>query len=256
MLDFKLVLKEFSPLEQQFKRNVLREYLQYKILDIIYKSDFSNSLVFLGGTALRIIHGNTRFSEDLDFDNLGMDELDFTKLSDFIKYELELDGYEIEMKQILKGAYHCYIKFPELLYREKLSPVKSEKILIQLDTEPQNYKYESEKFLLKKFALFRFIQTVPVSTLLSQKIAALLGKKRGKGRDYFDVTFLFSKTSPDFRYLSEKLEIHNMDKLKKTLLENADSVDLKELAADVRPFIIKTDQIDRVLMFGEFIESL
>ena len=256
MLDFELVLKEFSLVEQQFKRNVLREYLQYKILDIIYKSDFSNSLVFLGGTALRIVHGNTRFSEDLDFDNLGMNELDFTKLSDFIKYELELDGYEIEMKQVFKGAYHCYIKFPELLYREKLSPVKSEKILIQLDTEPQNYKYESEKFLLKKFAIFRFIQVVPVSTLLSQKIAALLGRKRGKGRDYFDVTFLFSKTSPDFRYLSEKLAINNMDELKKKLLENADSVDIKELAADVRPFIIKADQIDRVLMFREFIDSL
>ncbi len=256
MLDFELILKEFSPIEQQFKRNVLREYLQYKVLDIIYKSDYSNSLVFLGGTALRIVHGNTRFSEDLDFDNLGMNEQDFTKLSDFIKYELELDGYEIEMKQVFKGAYHCYIKFPELLYREKLSPVKSEKILIQLDTEPQNYKYESEKFLLKKFALFRFIQTVPVSTLLSQKISALLGRKRGKGRDYFDVTFLFSKTTPDFRYLSEKLGINSMDELKKKLLENADSVNLKELASDVRPFIIKTDQIDRVLMFREFIESL
>lgn len=98
----------------------------------------------------------------LDFDNLGLDENDFVKLSDFIKYELELDGYEIEMKQVFKGAYHCSIKFPELLYTEKLTPIKSEKILIQLDKEPQNYKYESEKYLLKKFALFRFIPVVPV----------------------------------------------------------------------------------------------
>lgn len=256
MLDFELILKEFSPLEQQFKRNVLREYLQYKLLDIIYKSKFAGSLVFLGGTALRIVHGNTRFSEDLDFDNLGMSEADFIKLSDFIKYELELDGYEIEMKQVFKGAYHCNIKFPDLLYREKLSPVKSEKILIQLDTEPQNYEYEQEKFMLKKFALFRFISVVPVSTLLSQKIAALLGRKRSKGRDYFDVTFLMSKTMPDFKYLNVKLGITNITQLKQTLIENAESVNLKELAADVSPFLIKNDQIDRVLMFKEFVESL
>lgn len=256
MLDFELILKEFSPVEQQFKRNILREYLQYKLLDIIYKSKFAGSLVFLGGTALRIVHGNTRFSEDLDFDNLGLNEADFVKLSDFIKYELELDGYEIEMKQVFKGAYHCNIKFPDLLYREKLSPLKSEKILIQLDTEPQNYKYEPEKFLLKKFALFRFISVVPVSTLLSQKIAALLGRKRSKGRDYFDVTVLLSKTNPDFKYLSEKLEINGMTQLKQKLLENIESVDLKELAADVSPFLIKNDQIDRVLMFREFVESL
>jgi len=256
MLDLELILKEFSPLEQQFKRNVLREYLQYKLLDIIYKSNYSSSLVFLGGTALRIVHGNTRFSEDLDFDNLGMSEPDFIKLSDFIKYELELDGYEIEMKQVFKGAYHCNIKFPDLLYREKLSPVKSEKILIQLDTEPQNYEYEQEKFMLKKFAFFRFISVVPVSTLLSQKIAALLGRKRGKGRDYFDVTFLMSKTLPDFQYLSVKLGITNITQLKQTLIETAESVNLKELAIDVSPFLIKNDQIDRVLMFKEFVESL
>lgn len=256
MLDFELILKEFSPVEQQFKRNILREYLQYKLLDIIYKSKFAGSLVFLGGTALRIVHGNTRFSEDLGFDNLGLNEADFVKLSDFIKYELELEGYEIEMKQVFKGAYHCNIKFPDLLYREKLSPVKSEKILIQLDTEPQNYKYEQEKFLLKKFALFRFISVVPASTLLSQKIAALLGRKRSKGRDYFDVTFLLSKTTPDFKYLSEKLKITGMTHLKQKLLENIESVNLKELAIDVSPFLIKNDQIDRVLMFREFVESL
>jgi len=134
--------------------------------------------------------------------------------------------------------------------------VKSEKILIQLDTEPQNYEYEQEKFMLKKFALFRFISVVPVSTLLSQKIAALLGRKRGKGRDYFDVTFLMSKTMPDFKYLNVKLGITNIAQLKQTLIENAESVNLKELAIDVSPFLIKNDQIDRVLMFKEFVESL
>ncbi|MGI4871815.1 MAG: nucleotidyl transferase AbiEii/AbiGii toxin family protein [Janthinobacterium lividum] len=29
-------------------------------------------LLFPGGTCLRIVHGNQRFSEDLDFDNSGL----------------------------------------------------------------------------------------------------------------------------------------------------------------------------------------
>lgn len=256
MLDFEAIVREFPANEQSFKRNILREYLQYRILDIIYKSKYGGRLVFLGGTALRIVHGNSRFSEDIDFDNLGLNENDFDQLSNLIKTELDLDGYSVEMKQILKGAYHCYIKFPDLLYKQNLSPVKSEKILIQLDTEPQNYKYESEKYLLRKFGFFRFIAVVPAATLLSQKIAALLGRRRGKGRDYFDVTFLFSKTAPDFDYLSQKLGIEDMPALKEKLIENAESVDLKILADDVSPFLIKQDQIDRILLFKDFAESL
>ena len=52
-----------------FKRNMLREYLQFKILEIIFNSRLAPKLSFIGGTALRIVHENTRFSEDLDFDN-------------------------------------------------------------------------------------------------------------------------------------------------------------------------------------------
>lgn len=55
-----------------FKKNILREYLQYKILEIIYDSKFTVNLVFMGGTAIRIIHGGSRFSEDLDFDNINL----------------------------------------------------------------------------------------------------------------------------------------------------------------------------------------
>ncbi|HPV22076.1 MAG TPA: nucleotidyl transferase AbiEii/AbiGii toxin family protein, partial [bacterium] len=67
---------------------------------------------------------------------------------------------------------------------------------------------------------------------------------------------LMSKTMPDFKYLNVKLGITNIAQLKQTLIENAESVNLKELAADVSPFLIKNDQIDRVLMFKEFVESL
>ncbi len=256
MLDFEAIIREFPVSEQSFKRNILREYLQYLILDILYKSQYGHKLIFLGGTALRIIHGNNRFSEDLDFDNVGLTEDDFTQLSNLMRKELELEGYAVEIKQVLREAYHCYIRFPDVLYTQKLSPLKNEKILIQLDAEPQKYDCNPVKHLLKKFGLFRFIPVAPASTLLSQKIAALLGRKRGKGRDYFDVTFLFSKTTPDFGYLSQKLSIENIQALKNTLLDHTASVDLKKLADDVRPFLIKPDQVERVLLFRDFVETL
>lgn len=42
----------------------------------------------MGGTATHIIHQNNRFSEDLDFDNLGLKDKDFEQLSEAIKKRL------------------------------------------------------------------------------------------------------------------------------------------------------------------------
>ena len=72
MLDFEQIKKQYSPQLQGFQRAILREYLQYKILQAVFESKQASRLSFLGGTALRIIHRNTRFSEDNGLDNFGL----------------------------------------------------------------------------------------------------------------------------------------------------------------------------------------
>jgi predicted nucleotidyltransferase component of viral defense system len=47
--------------------NIVREYFQHLFLSQLYKLEKSEHLLFKGGTALRIIYGSPRFSEDLDF---------------------------------------------------------------------------------------------------------------------------------------------------------------------------------------------
>lgn len=47
--------------------NVLKEHYQIFVLDVLYGSPFGGSLVFKGGTALRLVYNSFRFSEDLDF---------------------------------------------------------------------------------------------------------------------------------------------------------------------------------------------
>lgn len=109
-----------------FKRNMLREYLQFKILEIIFNSRLAPKLSFIGGTALRIVHENTRFSEDLDFDNFNLDESDFIKLSKEIVSGLQMEGYSVEIRNVLKRAFRCYIRLPEILFDQNLSNLKSE----------------------------------------------------------------------------------------------------------------------------------
>ena len=61
-------IKEYYPKQLWgSERFILREYLQYKILEIISDSQYARNLIFMGGTALRIIYNNSRFSEDLDY---------------------------------------------------------------------------------------------------------------------------------------------------------------------------------------------
>ena len=66
MLELDQIISFYPEKLRIFKKNILREYLQYKILEIIFNSPFANKVVFMGGTALRIFYDNARFSEDLN----------------------------------------------------------------------------------------------------------------------------------------------------------------------------------------------
>ena len=52
--------------------NIIREYFQNVFLSELYKLPEASKLLFKGGTALRIIYGSPRFSEDLDFSLFGV----------------------------------------------------------------------------------------------------------------------------------------------------------------------------------------
>ena len=178
MLSLKEIQNYYPENLQFFKSFMLREYLQYKILEIIFESKYANNLCFLGGTCLRIVHNNTRFSEDLDFDNFNLSETDFDNIAKIIEKQLLRQGYEIEIKNVFAGAFHCYIRFPKLLFNESISRHKEEKILIQLDTEPQHFDYQPKKLILNKFDVFTSINTTPKDILLAQKFYALINRKQ------------------------------------------------------------------------------
>ena len=88
MLELSQIKKFYPETLQGFERLIIREYLQYQILQLIYNGPHSEKLTFLGGTCLRIVHGNQRFSEDLDFDNRNLSEAEFGEVSANLQKEL------------------------------------------------------------------------------------------------------------------------------------------------------------------------
>lgn len=252
MLDFDQIKNQYSPQLQGFQRAILREYLQYKILQAVFESKQASRLSFLGGTALRIIHGNTRFSEDIDLDNFGLSWQAFGDMIQKVRRFLELEGFDVEIREVARGAYHCYLRFPQLLYEQGVSVHLDEKILIQVDTAAQGYDYQPQLVVLNKFDIFTQIRVTPLEVLLSQKIFTAINRKRAKGRDFYDITFLFSKTKPDFSFLEQKMAIHSPAELRDVLLEKIAGYDFEALAKDVAPFLVSQDEVKRVLLFREF----
>jgi predicted nucleotidyltransferase component of viral defense system len=239
-----------------FKRNIMREYLQYKILEIIFNSGLASKLSFLGGTVLRIVHENTRFSEDLDFDNFNLSESDFIHLTGEIQKGLQMEGYGVEIRNVLKSAFRCYIKLPQVLFDNAMSDLKGEKILIQVDTEPHHFAYTPDKVFLNKFDIFTQIAVTPPDILLAQKIYALLNRKRAKGRDFYDVIFLLQKTKPNYDYLKQKTGVPNSQALKKKLLDHLEGLNLKDLAKDVEPFLFQPSDSKKIISFSEYIKQV
>jgi len=256
MLTLSEIEKSYPENLKAFKPFILREYLQHKILQIIFDSEYAGQLSFLGGTCLRIVHNNSRFSEDLDFDNVGIGEEKFEDIAGHILKKLTQEGYSVEMKTVYRGAYHCYIRFPKLLYAEGLSGHLEEKILIQLDTEPQHYAFTSEKYILNRFDVFTQIFITPLATLLAQKFYAVLNRKRNKGRDFFDIVFILSKIdSPDYGYLNQKVNISNAKQLKERILEKCSQINMETMAKDVQPFLFDPADAKKVVLFPDYIKQ-
>lgn len=256
MLDIEQIESFYAKNLSQFKRNFLREYLQYKILEIIFDSEFSEKLYFMGGTAIHIIHGNNRFSEDLDFDNIWLRKKDFEELTGLIQRKLKLQGYIVEVKNVFKTAYRCYIRISDILFKNGLSKHKEEKLLIQLDTEPQGFTYSPEKIILNKFDVFLRINVVPVDILLAQKIYAIFNRKRAIGRDFYDSVFLFGKTKPNLDYLRFRLKIKKIEDLKSRLLTKCKKFNFKKLTKDIEPFLFNSSDSKKVLFFYDYIKSI
>jgi len=255
MLTIEQIKANFS--SHLFERNskgVLVEYLQYELLDSIYKFEESRQLSFIGGTAIRIIHDSNRFSEDLDFDNFGLSYGGFERLLNKVVTDMENKGFLIEFRLIESGAYHCYVKFPKILQDTGISSHSKEKILVRIDTEHKDKTYKPIIHILNKFMVYRKIQIAPVDILLAQKLITILQRKREKGRDLYDTSFLYGLSQPNVEYIQLTTKM-SFELFRSALLARVESFDLSLLAKDVDPFLFSSADVDRILTFDSFVRQ-
>lgn len=251
MLTLDRILSRYSPQERLHPRNILVEYIQHEILDSLFKQKESVALSFIGGTALRIVYGGNRFSEDLDFDNFELDFEQFQGLLEKVVRDMEVKGFSVEFRFVEKLAFHCYIKFPDMLREGNLAKHPEEKILVRIDATRKERIFSPDVYTLDAFDLYRDILVNPLPVILSQKLIAIAGRKRDKGRDFYDVSLLWNRTRPDFEYL-KAVTGNERESFMRMVLNRCERADFDALARDVEPFLVDPEQSARVRNFLSF----
>ena len=258
MLNFEQIQNYFPP---QIRENpahnkfIVKEYIQLMILDFLATSKFVKKIAFIGGTNLRLVKGIDRFSEDLDFDCKDFSIEDFTEMSQSVLSFLHRSGIRAETREKQSErltAFRSSIYFPELLFESGLSAYKEERFLIKLESQNQEFEYAPKMANINSCGFFISFPVPPDDVICAMKLSALLS--RAKGRDFYDALFLLSQTKPNYDYLSQKQNIHNLTELKMKLLETVEKIDLLHKSKDFEHLLFNKGNKDKILNFSEFIK--
>lgn len=260
MIDLDFVRGYFPPQMREnalFSKHILKEYLQAMILDFLSSTPYMRKMVFIGGTNLRLVSGIDRFSEDLDFDCKEMSKDEFMRMADDVMSFLQRSGFTVEAKDRENpklSAFRRSIHFPQLLFDLKLTGHCDERFLIKVEAQDQGIVYTPTIAHVKVCGFFFPLPVPPDSVLCAMKLAALLA--RGKGRDFYDVMFLLGRTVPDFGFLKARCGIGSPEELKSAIRKMLETTDLNVKKCDFEHLLFDKRNADRILRFGEFIESI
>lgn len=248
----------------------LRELLQSLALLGLWRAKFFEHTAFYGGTALRILYGLDRFSEDLDFSLLTPSaKFSFDAYASALQKELNAFGFDItfEPKQKTKDSAieSAFLKgntFNQLIVIDASEQMLSEinkqsviKIKLEIDTNPPSDFDTEMKYL---FSPVQFaVRSYTLPSLFAGKMHALLCRKwknRVKGRDWYDFAWYISHYP--------KLKITHLEKRMKQsghytgsspltrdylidlLYENIDNLNIDAACKEVAPFINNTNSLD------------
>ncbi len=240
-----------------FQKHILKEYVQLLTLDYLSSTEHIRNMTFIGGTSLRLAKGIDRFSEDLDFDCKNLTEDEFIRMSDGVLAFLRRSGLNVQARDQEKSGLQAFrrsLYFPELLFSLGLSGHREARFLLKIEAQDQQTAYEPVMEFIRGCGFFFPFPMPSEAVLCAMKIAAMLS--RGKGRDYYDVMFLLSRTEPDYHFLASRCDIRSLAELKAAVEKSLQEVDLRNKQRDFEHLLFHRDNSRRILHFAEFIRSL
>ena len=210
---------------------VLREYVQVQFLNSFYKNSQIKETYFKGGTALRLVFGSSRFSEDLDFTTRLDKQVIKRGVAEVVKTlqgELPKLGFK-EMKTV--QGYSIKLYLPTELSRQDLT-VKLDFSMREKVLDPQVSPIETNL----PVAVVSLVEHISDEEILAEKLRAIWSRR--KGRDLFDLWFLLAKKVVMRQDIIEKK--FEIDKAKFSVVElkkRINSWGEKDIDGDLRKFL-------------------
>ena len=243
--------------------NGLREILQEVALLGLWRSKFYDKAAFYGGTALRIIYGLDRFSEDMDFSLLEPTlRFDIDGYTAFLAKEINGFGFDVHVERINKAkpspVQSAFLKTntqDQLLVIETGEEIlraipKGQllKIKLEVDTDPPPGFATQTRYLLQPipFAVRAFV----LPDLFAGKMHGILCRKwksRVKGRDWYDLVW-YAANHPELHlhHLEQRMRqtgnwkedaLLTSEALKNLLVDAINHLDVDQARQEVEPFV-------------------
>jgi predicted nucleotidyltransferase component of viral defense system len=210
-----------------------RDYIQHLLLFLLYSK--RQSLVFKGGTALRIVYKGNRYSEDLDF-NAAADVASIKELWQGILRDVRDFGVNAEIRYEWQSevGYSFDVSYQGPLYdgRDRTKG----KVRVDVNTRQEKVDTQRELVASEYDDLRPFVATViSLEHLLAEKVRALL--MRSKARDVYDIWLLTSQgVKMERQLVRKKLALYGVS-LSSADLENALEKAESGWTRDLRPLL-------------------
>ena len=244
---------------------MLREFLQCMALRAMHKGHDFGKLAFIGGTALRLLFGLPRFSEDLGFSLVEKDGFDLERLESEISKIYSASGIEVALSQrSVRTVQSLWLKFPGLLRYAGITtdPRRVISIKLEVDTNPPQGARIERRLINRHFPMAIVHYDMP--SLFAGKLHAVLTRLYVKGRDYFDLVWYrtrYPDLVPNLTLLNAALEqtgwkgeVITQANWRRVVRDRIRGLDWDLIVRDVSPFV--EDERDLDTMQLEFVLPL
>ena len=247
----------------------LREVMQEIALLGLWRSKFFEKAAFYGGTALRVLYGLDRYSEDLDFSLLKADkDFNLAFYNNALKNELRSYGFEVLIEEREKSAKTAVQStFLKANTRKQMLAIEFEKGLIQqipknqqikikleIDTDPPPGFLTSTKYLLLPIPFA--VRAYSLPDLFAGKMHAVLcreWKSRIKGRDWYDFVW-FAAHHPEMHlsHLEQRMRQTghwkgsinlSTEEFQKKLTQRINQINIDQARKEVETFVKDPESI-------------
>lgn len=257
------MLARFEPKSVDDSVRALREIIQEVALLGLWRAKFFEHAAFYGGTALRILYGLDRFSEDLDFSLLApLPDFNLARYTASLEEELLAFGFNVRVEMVDKAVesavQSAFLKANtrnELLIIEageelvgQVSAGQVLKVKIEVDTDPPPGFTTLTRYLLQPIPFA--VRSYALPDLFAGKMHALLFRKwknRVKGRDWYDFVW-YAANHPELNlaHLEQRMrqtghwrgdEALSPAAFTELLYDTIDRLDVNQARCDVAPFV-------------------